>query len=92
MALLRFTRAFPEGPAAADLVAQNREIVECCRSNGYDFKLYLPHYQSEADWAVHFGRHWPRFVDRKARYDPLAILAPGQKLFSRSRQPSPALL
>ncbi|XP_008786614.2 cytokinin dehydrogenase 11-like [Phoenix dactylifera] len=91
VALLRFSRAYPEGPAAADQVAQNREVVECCRSNGYDFKLYLPHYQSEADWADHFGRQWPRFVDRKARYDPLAILAPGQKLFSRSRPPSPAL-
>ncbi|KAG1334277.1 cytokinin dehydrogenase 11 [Cocos nucifera] len=92
VALLRFSRGYPDGPAAAELVAQNREIVDCCRSNGYDFKLYLPHYQSDADWAVHFGRHWPRFVDRKARYDRLAILAPGQKLFSRSRPPSPALL
>ncbi|XP_010932426.3 cytokinin dehydrogenase 11-like isoform X1 [Elaeis guineensis] len=89
VALLRFSRLCSEGGAAAELQAQNREIVECCLSNGYDFKLYLPHYQSEADWARHFGRDWPRFVERKARYDPLAILAPGQKLFSRSRPPPP---
>ncbi|XP_008784471.2 cytokinin dehydrogenase 11-like [Phoenix dactylifera] len=92
VALLRFSHlASSEGGAAAELVAQNREIVECCRANGYDFKLYLPHYQSEEDWARHFGRDWPRFVERKARYDPLAILAPGQKLFSRSRPPPPLL-
>uniref|UniRef100_A0A0A9BK98 cytokinin dehydrogenase n=1 Tax=Arundo donax TaxID=35708 RepID=A0A0A9BK98_ARUDO len=82
VALLRFCRG--GGPAVDELVAQNRTILDACRANGYDFKVYFPHYAGEADWARHFGAaEWKRFVDRKARYDPLAILAPGQKIFPR---------
>lgn len=83
VALLRFSRPFPDGPPAEDLIDQNRRIVECCRANGYDFKMYLPHYKTEAEWEQHFGKEWPRFVDRKRRYDPTAILAPGQRIFAR---------
>ncbi|KAJ4754241.1 Cytokinin oxidase/dehydrogenase-like protein [Rhynchospora pubera] len=84
VALLRFPRSYPEGPRIDEVLAQNHEIVNCCRSNGYDFKLYLPHYETESDWAEHFGDGWSRFVRRKADYDPMAILAPGQKIFSRA--------
>ncbi|XP_020113411.1 cytokinin dehydrogenase 11-like, partial [Ananas comosus] len=87
VALLRFTRPYPEGPTAEELVAQNREIIRICRSNGYDFKLYLPHYDTQSEWAHHFGDGWPRFVERKARYDPMALLAPGQKIFPRAHAP-----
>jgi cytokinin dehydrogenase len=85
VALLRFCR---DGGAAAagELVAQNRAILDACRRNGYDFKTYFPSYRGEAEWARHFGAaKWKRFVDRKARYDPLAILAPGQKIFPRAK-------
>jgi cytokinin dehydrogenase len=83
VALLRFPRPYPEGPPIEEVLAQNRQIVDCCRLNGYDFKLYLPHYETESDWAEHFGDGWSRFVRRKAQYDPMAILAPGQKIFFR---------
>ncbi|XP_068660438.1 cytokinin dehydrogenase 7 [Aristolochia californica] len=85
--LLRFTRPYPEGPPAEELVAQNQEVIDCCCANGFDFKLYLPHYRSEEQWKRHFGRQWQRFVERKARYDPMAILAPGQRIFSRAESP-----
>lgn len=82
VALLRFCRS--GGPAVDELVAQNGAILRACRANGYDYKAYFPSYRGEADWARHFGAaRWRRFVDRKARYDPLAILAPGQKIFPR---------
>lgn len=85
VALLRFCRPYPGGPAVDELVAQNSSIIEACHANGYDFKMYFPHYDTESDWARHFGAtKWARFVDRKARYDPLAILAPGQKIFPRT--------
>ncbi|RLN03023.1 hypothetical protein C2845_PM13G19500 [Panicum miliaceum] len=69
VALLRFCRG--GGPA-------NGAILRACRANGYDHKAYFPSYRGEAEWARHFGAgRWRRFVERKARYDPLAILAPG---------------
>lgn len=83
VALLRFTPPFPKSPYVEKLVSQNQEIVQLCIKKGFDFKLYLPHYQSQEDWKRHFGNHWSRFVDRKANFDPMAILAPGQKIFKR---------
>ncbi|KAE8099932.1 hypothetical protein FH972_017875 [Carpinus fangiana] len=84
VALLRFT-AYPKGPSVEKMVAQNQEIIKCCVNKGFDFKLYLPHYSSQEEWKAHFGNQWARFVERKASFDPLAILAPGQKIFSRIR-------
>ncbi|XVE97759.1 hypothetical protein REPUB_Repub03eG0046500 [Reevesia pubescens] len=83
VALLRFV---PKGPSVEKLVAQNHEIVKWCIKEGLDFKLYLPHYQSTEDWKRHFGNQWTRFVERKASFDPMAILAPGQKIFKRTHQ------
>ncbi|KAK9273752.1 hypothetical protein L1049_018562 [Liquidambar formosana] len=87
VALLRFNPSSPKGPPVEELVAQNQEIIKCCTKNGFDFKLYLPHYKSEEEWKRHFGNQWTRFVERKDSFDPMAILAPGQKIFSRNRQP-----
>lgn len=84
VALLRFSPPPPKGPRAELLVAQNREIIQYCSTRGFDFKLYLPHYQSQDDWKRHFGNQWTRFVERKLNFDPMAILAPGQKIFTRS--------
>ncbi|KAL6216862.1 hypothetical protein ACLB2K_010080 [Fragaria x ananassa] len=84
VALLRFTPAYPKGPSCESLVAQNQEIVQYCRKKGLDFKLYLPHYRSQEEWKRHFGNQWSRFVERKTCFDPMAILAPGQKIFPRS--------
>ncbi|KAL6645974.1 hypothetical protein ACP70R_017582 [Stipagrostis hirtigluma subsp. patula] len=83
VALLRFCR--PGGPPVEELVAQNGAILDACRCNGFDFKTYFPCHRGEAEWARHFGAAgWKRFVERKARYDPLAILAPGQRIFPRA--------
>ncbi|CAO2169325.1 unnamed protein product [Urochloa humidicola] len=90
VALLRFCRG--GGPAVDELVAQNGAILRACRANGYDHKAYFPSYRGEAEWASHFGAaRWRRFVERKDRYDPLAILAPGQKIFPRAPASSVAM-
>ncbi|XAR57569.1 Cytokinin dehydrogenase [Bertholletia excelsa] len=86
VALLRFSPPYPKGPPFEELVAQNRQIINCCIDNGFDFKLYLPHYNSQQEWQQHFGDGWTRFVELKACYDPMAVLAPGQKIFSRKLQ------
>ncbi|XP_074568589.1 cytokinin dehydrogenase 11-like [Curcuma longa] len=86
VALLRFIApGAGEAAAAAAAAEQNWEILRHCRTKGHDFKVYIPRYDSEGDWAAHFGRDWGRFVERKRRYDPMAILAPGQNIFSRVR-------
>ena len=88
VALLRFTLPYPKGPPVEELISQNDEIINRCIRNGFDFKLYFPHYNSEEGWKQHFGNQWSRFVERKAKYDPKAILAPGQKIFRRNRRES----
>ncbi|KAL9330756.1 hypothetical protein ACSQ67_000366 [Phaseolus vulgaris] len=87
IALLRFIPPPPKGPPTELLVEQNHEIIQLCCNRAFDFKLYLPHYQSQENWMRHYGDKWTRFVERKANFDPLAILAPGQKIFSRIPQP-----
>ncbi|KAL9249458.1 Cytokinin dehydrogenase 7-like protein [Drosera capensis] len=86
VALLRFCPPCPGSSTVDALVAQNQEILFHCKRRGYSFKQYLPHYESEEDWKQHFGDKWSRFVERKQRFDPMAILAPGQKIFCRTQQ------
>ncbi|KAG6608339.1 Cytokinin dehydrogenase 7 [Cucurbita argyrosperma subsp. argyrosperma] len=88
VALLRFTPPNPKPSMVDKLVEQNREIIRRCKENDIDFKLYLPHYHSRDEWKLHFGNQWGRFVERKALFDPMAILAPGQKIFTRIQQRS----
>ncbi|KAH0452179.1 hypothetical protein IEQ34_019478 [Dendrobium chrysotoxum] len=88
VALLRFARPPPDGPSAEEMMAENQAVVDRCRSAGYNYKLYLPHYRDQSQWAVHFGeKGWSRFLDRKVRYDPAAILSPGQLIFSPEAPP-----
>ncbi|XP_055820353.1 cytokinin dehydrogenase 7 [Solanum dulcamara] len=86
VALLRFTHTHPKEFEINEMVAQNQEIVQTCIKNEFDFKLYLPHYKSTIEWKRHFGDQWGRFVDRKRQFDPKAVLAPGQKIFTRNHQ------
>ncbi|KAK4422186.1 Cytokinin dehydrogenase 7 [Sesamum alatum] len=88
VALLRCSFPYPKGLSVEEMMAQNQQIVQTCTTNSFDFKLYLPHYDSMEGWKQHFGDQWPRFQERKARFDPMAILAPGQKIFPRNRHPS----
>lgn len=88
VALLRFCAPSPyqRGLSVQQMVVQNQEILQSCNKNGIDYKMYLPHYTSVDGWKRHFGNQWTRFKERKARFDPMAILAPGQKIFSRNWQ------
>ncbi|GMI83901.1 ARABIDOPSIS THALIANA CYTOKININ OXIDASE 5, cytokinin oxidase 7 [Hibiscus trionum] len=82
--LVALLRSVPEGPLVEKAVAQNNEILEWCIKEGLDFKQYLPHYRTKEDWKRHFGNQWTRFAERKASFDPMAILAPGQNIFTRT--------
>lgn len=71
------------------LMDQNNRILNFCKETGIGVKQYLPYYTAESDWINHFGTKWYRFLDLKATYDPQAILAPGQRIFSRTARASP---
>lgn len=70
------------------LMDQNNRILNFCNKAGIGAKQYLPHYTTESEWEKHFGTKWYRFVDLKEKYDPHAILAPGQRIFSRTARAS----
>lgn len=86
VALLRFHFPYPRGLSVEEMIAQNQEIIKCCNKKGFDIKLYLPHYNSKEGWKKHFGNQWTRFQEKKASFDPKAILAPGQKIFPKNWQ------
>ncbi|XP_029117551.1 cytokinin dehydrogenase 3-like [Elaeis guineensis] len=50
---------------------------------GMGAKQYLPYYKDQNGWKLHFGEKWGRFEELKSRFDPLNILAPGQRIFQR---------
>ncbi|KDP40485.1 hypothetical protein JCGZ_24484 [Jatropha curcas] len=66
------------------ILTQNRRILEFCGTAHLGVKQYLPHYTKHEDWQAHFGPQWEIFVRRKSTYDPLAILAPGQRIFQKA--------
>jgi len=70
------------------LIDQNQKILNFCQRAGLGAKQYLPHHTTEQDWKTHFGEKWDIFVQRKTAYDPNAILAPGQRIFSKCRASS----
>lgn len=83
VSLLRSNYPPPKGPTLDTLLAENEEIVHISRSNGISFTFYMPHFTSPLDIHLHFGSLWHRFVSLKQTFDPLAILAPGQRIFPR---------
>ncbi|CAL4965846.1 unnamed protein product [Urochloa decumbens] len=73
--------------AAGDLgrmEAQNAEVTRFCEGAGIPCTQYLASYATQEEWAArHFGPgRWVRFVQRKRKYDPKAILSRGQRIFS----------
>ncbi|XP_072960074.1 cytokinin dehydrogenase 6-like [Typha angustifolia] len=64
------------------VLRQRDEVLRFCEKNKIEAKQYLPHYKKIEDWMKHFGSKWDRFVEMKKKYDPKAILAPGQCIFS----------
>ncbi|CAD6240292.1 unnamed protein product [Miscanthus lutarioriparius] len=63
---------------------QNAEVAHFCEAAGIPCTQYLPYYATQAEWAArHFGpRRWDTFLRRKRKYDPMAILSRGQRIFS----------
>ncbi|KAL5572471.1 hypothetical protein UlMin_022068 [Ulmus minor] len=59
----------------------NKQILQFCQKAGILMKQYLPHYETQADWANHFGSKWKNFQNLKVEFDPKKILSPGQKIF-----------
>ncbi|KAL3637206.1 Cytokinin dehydrogenase 1 [Castilleja foliolosa] len=68
------------------ILMQNKRILSFCQRPYIGIKQYLPHYTTQDEWKVHFGTRWEKFHRRKSTYDPLAILAPGQRIFQRAQK------
>ncbi|XP_019252935.1 PREDICTED: cytokinin dehydrogenase 1-like [Nicotiana attenuata] len=66
------------------ILAQNKRILNFCEETKIGMKQYLPNYKTQEEWKDHFGPQWIPFARRKSTYDPLAILAPGQRIFRRA--------
>ncbi|CAM6088299.1 unnamed protein product [Calypogeia fissa] len=73
------------GPLLGAFLSRNSELVRYCQSLGC--KQYLPIYSTHADWQTHFGNSWTNFLGNKIKFDPEAILAPGQNIFARGQVP-----
>lgn len=71
------------------LLRSHRHVVEVARWPRIGAKQYLAHHPLPRHWQDHFGSNWDRFAARKARFDPLNILAPGQGIFPRNFSPKP---
>ncbi|KAL4562024.1 hypothetical protein LXL04_034213 [Taraxacum kok-saghyz] len=65
------------------LLGQNKRILDFCKEADLGVKQYLPHFNTQDEWRAHFGQRWETFQRRKMDYDPLAILAPGQRIFQK---------
>ncbi|KAG8391167.1 hypothetical protein BUALT_Bualt01G0159600 [Buddleja alternifolia] len=66
------------------LLNVNKRILDFCEVAHLGVKQYLPYYTTQDEWRAHYGPRWEVFVQRKSAYDPLAILAPGQRIFQKS--------
>ncbi|KAJ4906649.1 Cytokinin dehydrogenase 1 [Raphanus sativus] len=74
------------------LLRQNQKVLNFCAEANINVKQYLPHYETQREWRSHFGNRWETFAKRKHVYDPLAILAPGHRIFQKATQLSPIQL
>ncbi|GLJ26903.1 hypothetical protein SUGI_0526400 [Cryptomeria japonica] len=84
VSILYFSKPYPQGPAVSTLIAQNKRIINYCKSVGIQVKQYLGSHETQEEWIQHFGRKWGHFSQRKKMFDPKGILAPGQKIFPRT--------
>ncbi|XP_022983738.1 cytokinin dehydrogenase 4-like [Cucurbita maxima] len=66
------------------ILAQNQIILDYCVRDLPGCTQYLPHYSSQDEWQAHFGSKWRVLMERKSAYDPLSILAPGQRIFQKA--------
>lgn len=85
MAFLTSAVPSSNGPDGLDhILTLNKRILEYCERARLGVKQYLPHYTTQEEWQAHFGPQWEAFQQRKSIYDPLAILAPGQRIFQKA--------
>ncbi|KAH7444288.1 hypothetical protein KP509_02G071900 [Ceratopteris richardii] len=84
VAFLRFNLPSPKGPPVEKLLQENEEIVRLAKAANINLKFYLPHFRRQAEWQDHFGSKWNQFRLLKSKWDPKAILSPGQSIFSPS--------
>ncbi|KAL2461180.1 Cytokinin dehydrogenase 6 [Abeliophyllum distichum] len=73
-----------ENDGLEHLLSLNKRILDYCEEANLGVKQYLPYYTTQVEWRAHFGQQWEVFVRRKSAYDPLAILAPGQRIFRKA--------
>lgn len=66
-----------------DLLGRQRRLAEAAAGGRIGAKQYLGHQPSPSHWRNHFGGRWERFAERKSRFDPASLLAPGQGIFVR---------
>jgi cytokinin dehydrogenase len=64
------------------LIDANNQVVNVCEEYNLGCKMYLPHFTSQEGWKKQFGDKWNRFVSRKRKYDPIAIMSPGHEIFT----------
>jgi FAD/FMN-containing dehydrogenase len=77
--LLRFP--FPGQPTEG-MVAQNRVLYDSAVAlDGKRYVIGAIPGMSADDWRRHHGAAWPAFEAAKRRYDPDAVLTPGQGVF-----------
>ncbi|XP_051124284.1 cytokinin dehydrogenase 1-like [Andrographis paniculata] len=65
------------------LLSLNNKVLDFCEREHLGVKQYLPYYTTQEEWRAHFGPKWEVFARRKSAYDPLAILASGQRIFQK---------
>ncbi|CAL9046076.1 unnamed protein product, partial [Musa banksii] len=74
------------------LMQQNEQMIRMATARGSSHggggmgaKQYMPYLQCEEEWREHFGQKWKRFEELKSKFDPLNVLAPGQRIFKRRK-------
>ncbi|XP_066384945.1 cytokinin dehydrogenase 3-like [Miscanthus floridulus] len=72
-----------------ELLLRHRRIADTAGAR-LGAKQYLSHHPTPSGWHQHFGQRWERFVERKARFDPLRILGPGQGILPRTQDAAAA--
>ncbi|KAJ3706467.1 hypothetical protein LUZ61_010172 [Rhynchospora tenuis] len=65
------------------ILHEHQQIAQAASRPHIGARQYLAHHPSRIAWHEHFGSKWTRFAERKAQFDPLHILAPGQGIFPR---------
>ncbi|XP_028766668.1 cytokinin dehydrogenase 1-like [Neltuma alba] len=84
VAFLSSAVPFSTGKDSLDYIQRrNERIIEFCERAQLGVKQYLAHHRTQEEWEGHFGTRWQVMRRRKSEYDPLAILAPGHRIFQK---------